>query len=178
VAAIQSGYIDTVQCLIDFGVELDTSSADISPSAIEAAVQDGNVAILKLLINGGANVNHQTRFGGALFLAIGAGHEAIVRILLDAGADVNKESIYGLEPIARAVEGGHTEVVRILVQDGMDAKLGSVATALSQAARRGYTEIVRLLISAGVDVNHYEIHIGQHGTALQSAVMGSHAGIV
>jgi uncharacterized protein len=179
VVAVHSGCIDTVQYLIDLGVELDADDMMDVPSVIGTAVEDGNIAILQLLINAGANISHQAWSGGALVLASDAGHEAIVRILLDAGADVNKESVYGKTAIARAAEGGHTEVVRMLVQAGADAKLGCVATALSWAASSGCTETVRLLISAGVDVNHCEIR-GEFdpSTALQRAVVGSHTEIV
>jgi ankyrin repeat protein len=181
VAAVLSGCIDTVQCLIDLRADLDAVAWQFRGSAIQAASRGGYVDIVRLLIKAGAKVNHQSSFDScALSLASGEGHETIVRLLLDAGADVDGKPRggYWMTPIAIASFGGHTEIVRMLIEAGADARLdyadGS-PPALSSAASKGYIEIVRLLIGAGVDVNY---HGGRFNTPLQSAVYGGHTEIV
>ncbi|PWO15022.1 hypothetical protein PtrARCrB10_12117, partial [Pyrenophora tritici-repentis] len=49
-------------------------------------------AIVKLLLNKGADVNAQGgEYGNALQAASAGGHEAIVKLLLDKGAGVNAQ---------------------------------------------------------------------------------------
>ncbi|KAF8817312.1 hypothetical protein BYT27DRAFT_6865538, partial [Phlegmacium glaucopus] len=62
-----------------------------SGSALQAASSEGHEAIVKLLLEKGANVNAQEgeEFGSALRAASSRGHEAIVKLLLEHGAEMS-----------------------------------------------------------------------------------------
>ncbi|KAF1977452.1 hypothetical protein BU23DRAFT_453118, partial [Bimuria novae-zelandiae CBS 107.79] len=57
-----------------------------------AALSRGHEAIVKLLLEEGAEVNAQGRlYDNALYAASSRGHEAIVKLLLDKGAKANAQ---------------------------------------------------------------------------------------
>jgi ankyrin repeat protein len=57
-------------------------------NALQAASHTGHEAVVKLLLDKGANVNAQGgRYGNALQAASHTGHEAVVKLLLENGAD-------------------------------------------------------------------------------------------
>jgi ankyrin repeat protein len=59
------------------------------------AASEGNEAVVRLLIDRGADVNTQGgEYGHALQAAALVGHEAVVRLLVDRGADVNAQGGY------------------------------------------------------------------------------------
>ena len=61
-------------------------------NALQAASDGGHEAVVKLLLDVGADANAQGGYyGNALQAASDKGHEAVVKLLLDAGADTNVE---------------------------------------------------------------------------------------
>ena len=57
--------------------------------ALHHAARNGDVAIMKLLIDGGADVNAKTGDQTVLYCAGGHGHVAAVRLLLNLAVDVD-----------------------------------------------------------------------------------------
>lgn len=86
---------------------------------LEAAVQDGNVARVKVLLDRGACPNLDDEGVVPLIEASEAGNVAIVRLLLEHGARPNVRRLCG-GPTALAVaeRNGHTDVVKLLKQAG------------------------------------------------------------
>ena len=59
---------------------------------LEEASAEGQEAVIKLLLDNGADINAQGGFyGNALQIASAGGHKAVVKLLLDRGADVNAQ---------------------------------------------------------------------------------------
>ena len=119
--------------------------AGFGPLAV--AIANNQVDVVRLLIDGGVDVNHTfpdqeypvhgPATGGVsvLMLAVDKGHEEMVRLLTKAGADVNYE-IPG--------KRGFT---------GTNAKTAGL-TALRLAIADNQVDVVRLLIDSGANVNH------------------------
>jgi ankyrin repeat protein len=84
----------------------------------------GNEAVVRLLIDRGADVNTQ---GGvhrnALQAAALKGDEAVVRLLVDRGADVNTQGGYYGNALQEAASKGNEAVVRLLVDRGANVNI-------------------------------------------------------
>ena len=113
-------------------------------SPLSLAAEHGHEAVVRLLLEGGADVNatgrrrrsyddydeydeyeyYDDETGTALIWATENGHEAVVRLLLEDGADVNATLRFPgrEEEMAQiwAAENGHEAVVRLLLKGGAD----------------------------------------------------------
>ena len=75
----------------------------------------GLIDICKLLIENGANINIQARYGAtALIGASIMGHTEIVKLLIENGADVNVQGNGGWTALMWAVQSGCTEYPKIV----------------------------------------------------------------
>lgn len=99
-------------------------------TALICACQEGNLAIAKALIEGGAKLDIKPKssankkdkmFGrNALLEACYQGHAGIARALVEAGADLEAVDSLGRTPLIAACLGGHNEVSEILLAAGGD----------------------------------------------------------
>jgi ankyrin repeat protein len=123
--AVQNKSIPMVKLLLRHGASIHIRD-HWKPTVLSAAVSGGNMQIVKMLIEAGANedVNIESDYDyypPPIFIATSNGQADIVKILIAAGADANKSWAYE----------GRTE------------------TVLEVAKGKGYQEIVRMLLSAG-----------------------------
>jgi hypothetical protein len=69
-------------------------------TALHSAARGGNEAVVRLLVDRGADVNAKDKYGQtALYSAACGGNEAVVRLLVDRGADVNSKGNDGITAI-------------------------------------------------------------------------------
>ena len=122
------------------------------------------LAVVRLLVNGGASVNTIRRgVGGTALIAASAnGAATIVQFLLRHGAHAARirpakvvDGVVvrsGASPLSIAALRGHADVVRCLLRSGrvrVDDMHGIGATALFAAALNGHLECARVLLDAG-----------------------------
>lgn len=137
-----------------------TVTREFSP--IFSAAQDGNLELVKKLLEGRVNVNKVEDYGedGAtpLYIAALNNHLEIVEILINAKADINKATSFNTTPIAVSAYKGYTDLVKVFIKAGADVNKmnNSGSTPLFLAAQNGHLKIVKLLINAGADVNKSE----------------------
>lgn len=126
-------------------------------SALQRAAENGNEAVLRLLVEMGGKINTKDERGRtALQQAVENGHEKIVRQLIKNGANVNTEDNDGWTVLHRAAMSGREVIVKELVENGADigATYGFLKwTALHLAADRGHCEVVELLVAHGADIH-------------------------
>ena len=93
-----------------------------SQTALGWCCYRGKTDMVKLLVENGADVNHQDDDGRTpLHWAARKGHLAIVEFLIDEGAGVDVRSLAkGETPLHKAAAQGHVPVVRLLLQSGAD----------------------------------------------------------
>ena len=124
--AMNSG---TCHCKCLFAHE--KSGINVQPPALTVAAILNHTECVKILIEGGADVNVTTGRRGfvsqrtALSLAAQMGHPECVNALIAAGADVNKVEDKQFTPLTYAAQGGQSECMKILIDAGADVNIGT-----------------------------------------------------
>jgi ankyrin repeat protein len=155
-----------VNLLLDNGANINAQSED-DWTALQAASGAGHEAIVRLLLDKGADVTFSGNYGTALIAASRGGHEAIVQLLLASGADINQCQMVNTvrTALSAASENGHEKIVRLLLDKGADVTLsGKYGTALAAASR----EVMRPLLNCCWPVEQPSISMQRvnTGTAL------------
>ena len=158
--AARDGDLGLVQKLLQRGVNPDdTTGSKYGNTPLMAASEKGHVAIVRALLDAGANVKHATNDGWtALYLASSSDNVAIVEMLLAAGASINKATDVGRTALMAASASGRTAiVVALLAVPGIAVNQanneGRTALMYTSALSHGRTAIVELLLAAGADIN-------------------------
>lgn len=77
------------------------------------AIDSNDVALVKMLIDGGVNVNCLRRIT-PLSLASRRGHVDIINALVDAGADLHMADAQGMSPVHHAAANGRNDSINAL----------------------------------------------------------------
>jgi ankyrin repeat protein len=144
-------------------------------TALHAAAEREDVALVQQLIAAGANVKAQNRYGVApLSVAASTGNAAVITALLAAGADPNTTAGQGETALMAAARTGHVNAIAALLSRGAAVNARETwrnQTALMWAAVEGHADAIAELLRAGADVKARSI--GDF-TALMFAVRGGH----
>lgn len=116
--AASLGYVALVRYLLSVGVKLRVEGQE--ESVLHEGVRSGNVEMVKLLIEAGADVN---AVDGILETPLHIAAEQdknieIVRLLITAGANIDAKRIFDQTPLTLAKENGADKVVEELVRLG------------------------------------------------------------
>ena len=119
-------------------------------TAAMLAAQSGNLRNLRLLVDAGADLGAQVRYGGttALTLAVERGHTEVVWYLLEgkkkrAGVNVDAGTP---PPIVSAAEIGNVEMAVALIDAGADVDVYDHmgVAAVGHAAQKGYPDVLKV----------------------------------
>ncbi|MBA8667320.1 ankyrin repeat domain-containing protein, partial [Holosporaceae bacterium 'Namur'] len=137
----------------------------------------GNSEVMKLIIDGGADVNERTIFEATpLIQASMFGHVKVVELLLQYPVDIDVRDKFGKTALIWAAEKGDLNIVEALVAKKVDPDIidNEGMTALMIAALKGFDKIVEVLIKHGADA---DIESKYWGSALMIAISKSFAKI-
>jgi ankyrin repeat protein len=170
------GFRDLVEHLIV------TYSGDINTrggyhaTPLRAAIVKGNVEVMKLLLEHGADVDAVGREGFTLLYEASRRLE-ILSLLLDHHADVNHQDKFGWTALLRASFEGELEVARVLLRHGAATDTADTEgfTPLLMASQSGDLGIVHLLLESGTAVD-LQNNVGW--TPLMSASQWGHPDVV
>ena len=115
IAAASKDQIEIAQLLLDRGAKPDLSDPAGWTALIHATYFGARPELLSLLVQKGADVNHQNDRGAtALYLAAASGREDTVRRLLALGANPSLATRSGYTPLRVAQNNGQTRIIELL----------------------------------------------------------------
>jgi ankyrin repeat protein len=166
------------RCALAANVSADACAGENNTPVLSVAAKSGSLRVLKVLLDGGANVKLADKEGWtAAHQASYSGQAKCLRILLAAGVVKEAKEIYGLTPMHLAAQEGHAECLRILLAAGAEkeAKEERGGTPLHWAAHKGHAEVVVVLLSAGCAV---DARNNEQATPLHFAALKGHLPVV
>lgn len=119
----------TEQWSKDEAMELGLQNAEHATPLVRA-VQSGDVDIVRLILDAGADPGRRCGCAGAetaLWTAALLGDADMLSVLLVAGADPNAAAFAGATPLVVAAQRGHHEITRTLLGAGADPSLADAA---------------------------------------------------
>lgn len=137
--------------------EMINSTNILGVTAFQTASDNKHVAIMKLLVEHGADVNESKPSVTPLHQAVYDGDIKQVQALLEMKADPNLCNYNGMTPLYVAIYEGNIDMVQLLCENG--ARKDQIArkfTPLCLAAYCCCVDIVKFFIDAGVDVNQLD----------------------
>ena len=147
--AVIIGDIKELQKLLnDKLINIDAKS-EFDETALMVASVWGQIIIVEILLNHGAEINMKNRYGEtALILASACGHKAVAKLLLDRGAVLNMKTKYESTALITASREGRTETVKLLLDYGAEINIqeNNGYTALMWALINNEIEVVKLLL--------------------------------
>ncbi|TGJ82223.1 hypothetical protein E0Z10_g6558 [Xylaria hypoxylon] len=149
-----------------------TKSVDLYPQTLYWATYLGHMALVRLLVEKGADVNKAEGSHGSAFRAAAfRGHLGIVNFFLQRGANLSSDALRAGSVLRIAVVGGNYEVVRCLIERGadIDAGGGSYGTPLIAAINKQHHDMVDLLISRGANIRAAFTCLGIYAVPLYHA---------
>jgi ankyrin repeat protein len=124
--------------------------------ALMSAISNKNLEGVKLLIDFGANINQQSRYGwSTMHEAACIGSTEILQFLLDCGANVNIKDNEHKTPLHIACDNCNFKMVKLLKYNGCDVEQIDKCgwTALHISCGHDDVETVKFLIENGASLN-------------------------
>lgn len=198
VIAIDKDDVDAVRLALKENPELEPrckAFAICKPLALAAG--RGNLEIVKLLIEAGADPNGKNAYDDTAFIT--ADHAStlsgktdedvrqIRRYLIEHGTDVNQPNAFAMTPFMGLCGSNDLELAQLAMQYGADVNATFVPTArpsgpepgghtaLMLAASEGHEKIVVWLLANGANVHQVN---NRKRSALDAATDAGHSGIV
>ena len=142
----------------------ENKTSDEKINSLMNASINGNLAVVKYLIEIGVDVNSETydSFTPLIYASL-HGHLEVVKYLIEQGADITiREQEDSRDAFIMASSQGHDEIVKYLVANGAEIKNVQVDddinstdeegnTVLMYAVQEGNVEAVKTLLSNGAD---------------------------
>ncbi len=170
--AIIRGLTDEARRLISTGAEVNAlREHGDGASCLQVAAENGNLELVELLVEHGADVNHVGKHGVALIYALRGGHIPVYEYLKPltdrrhhkiAARHIGEARLTQTEKdrlfkFRSACSRGLLATVRQRLKEGIDVNGRTSVlrglTALTLASEAGHTAIVKLLLDAGADPN-------------------------
>jgi len=127
-----------------------------NPVGLAKAIESGNISVVRLLLDRGANLASPLQMGSqrvpALFLAVKSGNPTMVNYLLHRGADANAQGRGYTTPLYRAVVERSPQIVKLLLESGAQPRLLTTyldSLPLIKAANFCDIDIMELLLKHG-----------------------------
>jgi len=155
--------------------ELEGISQDYPP--LHLAVKGGHVAVVRKLIESGADVEPECPKLKPLHWAARKGHQNVAQQLIEAGAKVDTPDGTGYTALHHAAENGYGRVVQLLLDSGAarDILEANNKTPLYLSAYEGNSRVVQLLLQEEADA---EANDSSGWTPLHAASAKGHQDVV
>jgi ankyrin repeat protein len=151
--AVEKNYQEIAELLIKKKANIHAVDS-LNQTALHKAAANGNIYLVKLLIEQGVEIDPETRDGSTpLYLAAGNRHYRVCQFLLDCGATVDRDI---------AILLGNIELVKQYLAQGIDTNSKiekgycKGETWLTIAVRYYYQGLIQLLLEHGARINEKE----------------------
>lgn len=196
--------LESVRLLLDAGASVHGEGGH---TALHEAAVRGDISIMKLLLDRGADINAPgSTYGTPLKGAIQSRDAAVVQFMLDRGADINGCGSTRSHPVDQAIFGGNCRAADKLLEMGAKFSGEALAEALGHSSKeylvpvllrkgadpntedKGYGNVLQLAIANHCEIDTIRLLLtagadinaveGEYGTALQMAVVQKREEIV
>ncbi|KAG4422088.1 hypothetical protein IFR04_004829 [Cadophora malorum] len=160
--ALDRGHLEASKILLCYTANIH-SIHKLGMSTLHSAAFASLHEAVELLVEQGADCNHETEYGHTSLhqacsctnIGSRSAQELTVTALLKLGAHVNASDVFGETPLHWAALNSRSRLTEILLNHGakVDATSRLGETPLHFASRKGCNESVKLLIEHGADVN-------------------------
>ncbi len=175
VKAVDDNDVDLVKQYISTGININVANSE-GKRGLDAASQNGNLEMVKLLVDKGANINSTSNYGGTdmtpLIFAVGgsrnnlAGCIEVIQYFISKKVDVNYKmkivynSISGITPLVMAAMLNQVDVVQVLIDAKANVNVsvsmnGQSFTIIDLAYLQGYIDVANALRNAGAKGTFY-----------------------
>ncbi|MGI9625895.1 MAG: ankyrin repeat domain-containing protein, partial [Longimicrobiales bacterium] len=155
--AAQRGDAPEVKRLVDAGADVDGAQGD-GMTGLHWAASNGDVEVLRILLESGADLEAGTRLGGhtPLHIASRVGHGDIVGQLVEAGADVGARTTTGATALHFAASSDNETALSALIEGGAEVDAREPQweqTPLMFAGALGRAAAISILLEHGADAS-------------------------
>lgn len=159
IRAIRNRHVSTLKKLLELGIDPNDWTAY---SPLRDAVVHGDIQMIRLLLNHGANPNSKNeRENGSTPLVAAAArgepidYPPIIKLLLEKGADLDIKDNEGKTALWYAALYGEADCVKTLVENGADRNVMATdgTTAFYVITNPGHIVRLKILLDNGFDVN-------------------------
>lgn len=150
--AVLNNDVETIKKTLDSGFDVNTRlSGDFDPTAFIYYAKNGNMDMLILLLNRGADISLTDRTANTAFsYACARGDVDMVNLLLNNGVDPNEADGFIV-----AGENNRLEIVKILLEKGANVDFQNKYgyTTLILTSYEGHEKLVDFLLDFGANLN-------------------------
>ena len=128
--------IQSVKFCVENGAEINVKGSHVKTFPLHSAVSSGNLAIVKILLQNGANVNIQNRTGKSpLCLAATGNRLDLVKLLVQNGAQIDLKDNHNQTPLDLALRNSHDTIAYYLKNPNM-TELEEMTKIAEEKARK------------------------------------------
>jgi len=153
-SAIGTGNEQLVKLLLVAGAPVNPVKSTGPWLPLAQAAWEHRIAIMKILLEAGANVDAPDNNGETYLASHGFFDSRVTKTLLEAGANPNAADRRGRTALMEASRYGFEEAIALLIEHRADVNLKSITgrTALMEAAAGKFVDAIPLLLKGGADV--------------------------